>query len=156
MGEGAGLAVLETLGHARARGARIYCELAGYGATADAYHMTAPDENGDGAARAMRLAVADAGLPAESVDCINAHGTSTPLNDKLETLAVKTVFGEHARKLVLNSTKSMTGHLLGAAGGIEFAACVMSIIDSIIPPDKPRVSRRGMRPGLRSQRRRQA
>jgi 3-oxoacyl-[acyl-carrier-protein] synthase II len=134
MGEGAGMAVLETLGHAKARGARVYCELAGYGATADAYHMTAPDENGDGAARAMRLALADAGLPADSVDCINAHGTSTPLNDKLETLAVKSVFGEHARKLVLNSTKSMTGHLLGAASGIEFAACVMSIVDSIIPP----------------------
>ena len=134
MGEGAGIAVLETLDHARARGARIYCELAGCGATADAYHMTAPAENGEGAARAMKLALADAGLPAESVDCINAHGTSTPLNDKLETLAVKTVFGEHARKLVLNSTKSMTGHLLGAAGGIEFAACVMSIVDSIIPP----------------------
>jgi len=134
MGEGAGLAVLETLPHARARGARIYCELAGYGATADAFHMTAPDENGDGAARAMRLALVDAGLPVGSVDCINAHGTSTPLNDKIETLAVKKVFGEHARKLVLNSTKSMTGHLLGAAGGIEFAACVLSIRDSIIPP----------------------
>jgi 3-oxoacyl-[acyl-carrier-protein] synthase II len=134
MGEGAGLAVLETLTHARARGARIYCELAGYGATADAYHMTAPDENGEGAARAMKLALTDAGLPVESVDCINAHGTSTPLNDKIETQAVKAVFGEHARKLVLNSTKSMTGHLLGAAGGIEFAACVLSIRDSIIPP----------------------
>ena len=134
MGEGAGLAVLETLSHARARGARIYCELVGYGATADAFHMTAPDESGDGAARAMKLALADAGLPVGSVDCINAHGTSTPLNDKIETLAVKRAFGEHARKLVLNSTKSMTGHLLGAAGGIEFAACVMSIRDSIIPP----------------------
>ena len=134
MGEGAGLAVLETLGHARARGARIYCEVVGYGATADAYHMTAPDESGDGAARAMKLALADAGLPVGSVDCINAHGTSTPLNDKIETLAVKNVFGEHARKLVLNSTKSMTGHLLGAAGGIEFAACVLSMRDSIIPP----------------------
>ncbi|MBN1503426.1 MAG: beta-ketoacyl-ACP synthase II [Candidatus Eisenbacteria bacterium] len=134
MGEGAGLVVLETLGHARARDARIYCELVGYGATADAYHMTAPDENGDGAARAMKSALADAGLPVESVDCINAHGTSTPLNDKLETTAVKAVFGEHARKLVLNSTKSMTGHLLGAAGGVEFAACVLSMRDSIIPP----------------------
>jgi 3-oxoacyl-[acyl-carrier-protein] synthase II len=134
MGEGSGIAILETLSHAEARGARIYCEVVGYGATADAYHITAPAENGEGAARAMKLALADAGLPPGSVDCINAHGTSTPLNDKLETVAVKTVFGEHARKLVLNSTKSMTGHLLGAAGGIEFAACVLSIRDSIIPP----------------------
>jgi len=134
MGEGAGIVILETLSHARARGARIYCELVGYGATADAYHLTAPAEDGEGAARAMKLALEDAGLQPESVDCINAHGTSTPLNDKLETVAVKTVFGEHARKLVLNSTKSMTGHLLGAAGGIEFAACVLSIRDSIIPP----------------------
>jgi 3-oxoacyl-[acyl-carrier-protein] synthase II len=134
MGEGAGIIILETLSHARARAARIYCEMVGYGATADAYHLTAPAEDGEGAARAMKLALEDAGLQPESVDCVNAHGTSTPLNDKLETMAVKTVFGEHARKLVLNSTKSMTGHLLGAAGGIEFAACVLSIRDSIIPP----------------------
>lgn len=134
MGEGAGIAILETLTHAQARGATIYCELAGYGATADAYHLTAPAEDGEGAARAMTIALEDAGLPPESVDYINAHGTSTPLNDKLETVAVKAVFGEHAKKLVLNSTKSMTGHLLGAAGGIEFAACVLSIRDSIIPP----------------------
>ncbi len=134
MGEGAGIAILEALTHAQARGATIYCELAGYGATADAYHLTAPAEDGEGAARAMTIALEDAGLPPESVDYINAHGTSTPLNDKLETVAVKAVFGEHAKKLVLNSTKSMTGHLLGAAGGIEFAACVLSIRDSIIPP----------------------
>lgn len=134
MGEGAGIAVLETLKHALSRGARIYCEMAGYAATADAYHLTAPAPEGEGAARAMKLALVDAGVSPESVQYINAHGTSTPLNDKLETMAVKTVFGGHARKLALVSTKSMTGHLLGAAGGIEFAACVLSIRDSIIPP----------------------
>jgi 3-oxoacyl-[acyl-carrier-protein] synthase II len=134
MGEGAGIVILETLRHALARGARIYSEMAGYAATADAYHVTAPAPDGEGAARAMKLALLDAGLPPESVQYINAHGTSTPLNDKLETVAVKTVFGDHARELVLVSTKSMTGHLLGAAGGIEFAACTLSIRDSIIPP----------------------
>ena len=134
MGEGSGIVTMETLTHALARGARIYCEMAGYAATADAYHITAPSPDGEGAARAMKLALLDAGLHVESVQYINAHGTSTPLNDKLETMAVKTVFGEHARKLVLVSTKSMTGHLLGAAGGIEFVACALSIRDSIIPP----------------------
>jgi len=134
MGEGAGIVILETLSHALARGVRIYCEMAGYAATADAYHVTAPAPDGEGAARAMKLSLADAALPPESVQYINAHGTSTPLNDKLETLAVKSVFGEHTRKLALASTKSMTGHLLGAAGGIEFVACALSIRDSIIPP----------------------
>jgi len=134
MGEGSGIAILETLSHALSRGARIYCEVAGYAATGDAFHLTAPAPEGEGAARAMRLALKDAGLPPQSVQYINAHGTSTPLNDKLETTAVKTVFGDHARKLALVSTKSMTGHLLGAAGGIEFIACALSIRDSIIPP----------------------
>jgi 3-oxoacyl-[acyl-carrier-protein] synthase II len=134
MGEGAGIVILETLTHALARGARIHSEMIGYSATADAYHVTAPAPRGEGAARAMKLALLDAGLPPESVQYINAHGTSTPLNDKLETTAVKTVFGDHVRKLVLGSTKSMTGHLLGAAGGIEFIVCTLSIRDSIIPP----------------------
>jgi 3-oxoacyl-[acyl-carrier-protein] synthase II len=134
MGEGAGIVILETLTHALARGARIHSEMIGYSATADAYHVTAPAPQGEGAARAMKLALLDAGLPPESVQYINAHGTSTPLNDKLETTAVKTVFGDHVRKLVLGSTKSMTGHLLGAAGGIEFIVCTLSIRDSIIPP----------------------
>ncbi|UCF77749.1 MAG: beta-ketoacyl-ACP synthase II [Candidatus Eiseniibacteriota bacterium] len=134
MGEGAGMVILETMTHALSRGARVYSELTGYGATADAFHLTAPAPKGEGAARAMKLALEDSGLSPESVQYINAHGTSTPLNDKLETMAVKTVFGEHAKRLVLASTKSMTGHLLGAAGGIEFAACVLSIRDSIIPP----------------------
>jgi 3-oxoacyl-[acyl-carrier-protein] synthase II len=134
MGEGAGVVILETMTHAVSRGARVYAEVCGYGATADAYHLTAPAPNGEGAARAMRLALKDSGLTPESVQYINAHGTSTPLNDKLETMAVKTVFGEHAYKLVLSSTKSMTGHLLGAAGGIEFVACVLSMRDYVIPP----------------------
>jgi 3-oxoacyl-[acyl-carrier-protein] synthase II len=134
MGEGAGIVILETLTHALARGARIYSEIVGYAATADAYHVTAPAPQGEGAARAMKLALLDAGLPPESIQYINAHGTSTPLNDKLETTAVKAVFGDHVRKLVLGSTKSMTGHLLGAAGGIEFIVCTLSIRDSIIPP----------------------
>ena len=134
MGEGAGIAILETLKSALSRGARIYCEMAGYAATADAHHLTAPAPEGEGAARAMKLALMDAGVSPEFVQYINAHGTSTPLNDKLETMAVKTVFGDHARKLALVSTKSMTGHLLGAAGGIEFIACTLSIRDSIIPP----------------------
>ncbi|MCX5800395.1 MAG: beta-ketoacyl-ACP synthase II [Candidatus Eisenbacteria bacterium] len=134
MGEGSGIAIMETLTHALARGARIYCEMVGYAATADAHHVTAPAPDGEGAARAMKLALLDANLPLESIHYINAHGTSTSLNDKLETTAVKAVFGDHARKLVLVSTKSMTGHLLGAAGGIEFVACALSIRDSIIPP----------------------
>ena len=134
MGEGAGIVILETLAHALARGAKIHSEMVGYSATADAYHVTAPAPQGEGAARAMKLALLDAGLTPESIQYINAHGTSTPLNDKLETTAVKTVFGDHVRKLVLGSTKSMTGHLLGAAGGIEFIVCSLSIRDSIIPP----------------------
>jgi len=134
MGEGAGIAVLETLEHAKARGAEILAEVVGYGATADAHHMTAPSPAGEGAARAMRLALKEAGLPVGAVDYINAHGTSTPLNDKFETMAVKGVFGDHARELAISSTKSMTGHLLGAAGGIEFNICVLAVKNGILPP----------------------
>jgi 3-oxoacyl-[acyl-carrier-protein] synthase II len=134
MGDGAGVAILETLDHARARGANILVEVAGYGATADAHHMTAPSPDGDGAARAMKLALNDAGLPPRAVDYINAHGTSTPMNDKYETMAVKTVFGEQAHKITFGSTKSMTGHLLGAAAGIEFNISVLAVRDGIIPP----------------------
>jgi 3-oxoacyl-[acyl-carrier-protein] synthase II len=134
MGEGAGLVVLEEMGHALRRGARIYGELAGYGLTADAHHITAPSPDGEGAARAMELAIVDAGVARESVGYINAHGTSTPLNDKFETMAVKSVFGEHARRLALGSTKSMTGHLLGAAGGLEFIITVLSVQKGILPP----------------------
>jgi 3-oxoacyl-[acyl-carrier-protein] synthase II len=134
MGDGAGVAILESLDHARARGANILAEVAGYGATADAHHMTAPSPDGEGAARAMKLALKDAGLPPEAVDYINAHGTSTPMNDKYETMAVKTVFGEQAHKVAFGSTKSMTGHLLGAAAGIEFNISVLAMRDGIIPP----------------------
>ena len=135
MGEGAGMVVLETLDHALARKARrIYAEMCGYGATADAYHVTAPSPDGEGAARAMVLSIEDAGLKPEDVDCINAHGTSTPLNDKLETVAIKKVFGDNARRVAVHSTKSMTGHLLGAAGGVEFIACVLAITSSMVPP----------------------
>ncbi|MFZ3170500.1 MAG: beta-ketoacyl-ACP synthase II [Carboxydocellales bacterium] len=134
MGEGAGILVLETLEHAEARGARIYAEMAGYGTTCDASHMTAPDPEGDGAARSMEMAIKDAGLQPEEITYINAHGTSTSLNDKCETMAIKRVLGEHARKVLVSSTKSMTGHLLGAAGGIEGIASVLSIYNSIIPP----------------------
>jgi len=132
--EGSGIVVMEELQHAKKRGARIYAEMAGYGATCDAYHITAPDPEGDGASRAMKLAMADAGLKPEEVDYINAHGTSTKLNDKLETLAIKRAMGNHAKKVMVSSTKSMTGHLLGAAGGVEFLACCMAIKDSIAPP----------------------
>lgn len=134
IGEGAGFLVLETLEHARKRGARIYGEVAGYGGSCDAYHITAPDPEGKGAAESMRLALKDAGLAPEEVDYINAHGTSTTLGDRLETLAIKNVFGSHAYKLVVGSTKSMTGHLLGAAGGLEAVICLLAMERGIIPP----------------------
>ena len=134
MGEGAGILVLETLEHAQARGARIYCELAGYAATCDAYHITQPDPEGKGLSMAMKRALASASAAPESVDYINAHGTSTPYNDKFETLAIKKVFGEGAHRVAISSTKSMTGHLLGAAGGIESVICVKAIEQGIIPP----------------------
>ncbi len=134
MGEGAGVVILESLEHAKARGATIYAELAGYGRTADAYHITAPHTEGLGAIRAMDLAIKDAGLKPTDISYINAHGTSTNLNDKIETLAIKKVFGDHAKKVPISSTKSMTGHLLGAAGGIELVACIMSIRDNMVHP----------------------
>ncbi len=134
IGEGCGIAILEELGHAQKRGAKIYAEVAGYGMSGDAYHMTAPDPNGEGAAMCMKLALKDGGLGLGDVSYINAHGTSTELNDKIETLAIKKVFGELAYKIPVSSTKSMTGHCLGAAGGVEFAACVMAIKEDMIPP----------------------
>lgn len=134
MAEGAAFMVLEELEHAKARGARIYAELVGYGATDDAYHITAPTENGEGSARAMLMAVKDAGLKPEDIDYINAHGTSTPLNDKGESASIRNAFGAHADKLKVNSTKSMVGHMLGAAAGIEAIVCVKSIADGVIHP----------------------
>lgn len=134
VGEGAAILILERMERALERGAHIYAEIAGYGQSCDAYHITAPDPDGSGAAKAMERALADAGLRPEEVSYINAHGTSTPLNDKVETMAIKKVFGEFAYRLPISSTKSMTAHLLGAAGGIEAAACVLSITHGIIPP----------------------
>ncbi|MBY4603403.1 MULTISPECIES: beta-ketoacyl-ACP synthase II [Bacillus] len=134
MGEGAGIIVLEELEHALARGAKIYGEIVGYGSTGDAYHITAPAQDGEGGARAMQEAIKDAGIAPEEIDYINAHGTSTYYNDKYETMAIKTVFGEHAHKLAVSSTKSMTGHLLGAAGGIEAIFSVLAIKEGMIPP----------------------
>jgi len=134
IGEGAGIVVLEELEHALARGAKIYAEIVGYGATGDAYHITAPAPGGEGGARAMKMAINDAGLNVNEVNYVNAHGTSTDYNDRFETLALKEVFGEHAYKLAVSSTKSMTGHLLGAAGGVEAIFSVLAIKEGMIPP----------------------
>ena len=134
LGEGAGLIVLESLKHAEQRGANILAELSGYGASSDAHHVTQPHPEGEGAARAMKWAIEDAGIAPNKVDYINAHGTSTPLNDKYETIAMKRMYGDHAYKLAISSTKSMTGHLLGAAGGIEAAFTVLAIKDGVVPP----------------------
>ncbi len=134
LGDGAGVVVLEEYEHAKARGARIYAELAGYGMSGDAYHMTLPSEGGEGASRCMNNALRDAGLESGQVDYINAHGTSTPAGDKGETDAVKATFGDHAYKIAVSSTKSMTGHLLGAAGGIEAVFSVLAIADQVAPP----------------------
>ena len=134
MGEGAGVVILEDLERARARGSRIYCELVGYGMSADAHHMTAPCEDGAGAVRVMRNAIRSAGIEPSAVNYVNAHGTSTPHNDRIETLAIKTCFGDHASSLAISSTKSMTGHLLGAAGGLEAGIAALAVRDQTVPP----------------------
>ena len=134
MGEGAGILVLEEIEHAKKRGAKILAEIVGYGATGDAHHMTAPAPEGEGAARAMRAAIHDSGSPNQAFGYVNAHGTSTPLNDKFETQAIKSVFGEHSKNVAVSSTKSMTGHLLGAAGGLETIICVLALQRQILPP----------------------
>ncbi|MBM4427571.1 MAG: beta-ketoacyl-ACP synthase II, partial [Chloroflexi bacterium] len=134
MGEGAGVLIMESLEYAQARGANILCEFSGYGTTDDAHHISAPAENGAGAANSMRLALADAGLVVNEIQYINAHGTSTPLNDKSETAAIKTVFGEQAYKIPVSSTKSMTGHLLGASGAVEAVFSALAILNGVLPP----------------------
>jgi 3-oxoacyl-[acyl-carrier-protein] synthase II len=134
MAEGCGVVVMETLEHAKKRNAPIIAEIVGYGMTCDAYHITAPDPQGDGACRAMQIAIKDAKINPEDVDYINAHGTSTKLNDKIETLSMKKAFGIHAKKVMISSTKSMTGHLLGASGGVEFVVCCLAIKNSLVPP----------------------
>lgn len=134
MGEGSGILIVESLEHAQKRGATIYAELVGYGSTCDAYHITSPDPEGEGAARAMELAIKEAGIKNEEVSYINAHGTSTPVNDKFETASIKRVFGELAKNVPISSTKSMTGHLLGAAGAIEAIICIKALEDGFIPP----------------------
>jgi len=134
MGEGAGVVVLEELEHAKKRGAKIYCEVTGYGNTADAYHLTAPSPDGEGAARCMKMALKTGGLKIEDVNYINAHGTSTPQGDACETQAIKTVFGERAKKIAVSSTKGATGHMLGAAGAIETAVCALAIKNGVVPP----------------------
>lgn len=132
LGNGSGIIILEEYEHAKARGAKIYAEISGYGATCDAYHETSPDPSGEGGAKAMQFAVEEAGIPFEQVNYVNAHGTSTPINDRTETAALKTVFGDHAKNLAVNSTKSMTGHLLGAAGGVEAIATVLQMKNNLI------------------------
>ena len=134
MGEGCGIVVLESLEHAKARGAKIYGEAAGFGMSCDAYHITAPDPEGYGASLAMKWAIKDSKINPEDIDYINAHGTSTELNDKVETMAIKKSLGAYAKKVMISSTKSMTGHLLGAAGGVEFVVCCLAIKDSVVPP----------------------
>jgi 3-oxoacyl-[acyl-carrier-protein] synthase II len=134
IGEGSGIVVLEELEHARGRGAKVYAELVGYGMSGDAYHISAPREDGDGAVRVMRAALEDAGVGPEAIDYINVHGTSTPRGDVVETIATKTVFGDHARRLALSSTKSMTGHLLGASGGLEAGIVALALRDQVLPP----------------------